>query len=64
MSQQGEQQPGGRPRPSRQQRLCQLAVRQLVAAGAELPEGTAHMGEDGSDALQGRMGARWNCLSA
>lgn len=31
-------------RPSRQQRLCQLAVRHLVVGAAELPEGTAHTG--------------------
>ena len=36
--------PPGRPRVPRQHRLCQLAVRQLVVAGAELPEGTAHTG--------------------
>ncbi|PRW58844.1 MAD2L1-binding isoform X2 [Chlorella sorokiniana] len=35
-------QAASRARPSRQQRLCQLAVRQLVVGGAELPEGTAH----------------------
>jgi hypothetical protein len=35
---------GGRPKLSRQERLCLLALRQLVVAGAELPEGTAHRG--------------------
>ncbi|KAL4434274.1 hypothetical protein ABPG75_000715 [Micractinium tetrahymenae] len=34
--------PCGRQRPSRQERLCQLALRQLVVGMAELPEGTAH----------------------
>lgn len=34
----------GRARPTRQQRLCQLAVRQLVVASADLPEGSAHTG--------------------
>lgn len=35
---------GGRPKLSRSDRLCLLAMRQLVVAGGELPEGTAHTG--------------------
>lgn len=43
--QQQQQQPYARPRASRQERLCQLALRQLVVGMAELPEGTAHTGQ-------------------
>lgn len=44
-----QQQPSSRPRASRQERLCQLVLRQLVVGVAELPEGTAHTGEAHSE---------------
>ena len=38
-------QQGVRPRLSRLERLCNHALRQLVMASTELPEGNAHLGE-------------------
>lgn len=54
-----QQQPCDRPRPTRQARLCQLALRQVVVGMAELPEGTAHTGEacGGSRVPPGHAGA-------